>query len=389
MTEPLLLACTTLGVALLVEVSRTRGRHRSLDRAAGIALALACLTRYEAWPVTAAALAATLWALWRQGEPAAQAFQRVARIAAYPAATGIAFGVFSRVVVGRWFVASGFFVPENTALGHPILSAAEIWWGTHMLSGYAIVGLAALGAAALAALGLFSRRHAPALIALALGATAALPWTAFLRGHPFRVRYMVPLVAMEAVAAGVAAGLLPLFTTTTEITESTEHRLRFFSVHSVCSVVSVAIVAAVALVELHPLDAQAPMVVEAQWDRPNQPARALVTQCMGGPRPGVIVMASMGSLGHYMQEASRSGYNIRDFLHEGNGDVWLAALADGPRAYADWVLVEEKAEGGDLLAVRAREDPHFLDGYSRACAGAGLVLYRRDESQKLTLTTKR
>ena len=38
------------------------------------------------------------------------------------------------------------------------------------------------------------------------------------------------------------------------------------------------------------------------------------------------IMASMGSLGHYMQEASRAGFAIRDFLHEGNGDIWLAAL---------------------------------------------------------------
>jgi hypothetical protein len=30
-------------------------------------------------------------------------------------------------------------------------------------------------------------------------------------------------------------------------------------------------------------------------------------------------MASMGSLAHYMQELSASGYELRDFLHEGNG----------------------------------------------------------------------
>ena len=42
MTEPLLLGLTTLGVALLL----------AENRAAGIVLALACLTRYEAWPVT-------------------------------------------------------------------------------------------------------------------------------------------------------------------------------------------------------------------------------------------------------------------------------------------------------------------------------------------------
>ena len=32
-------------------------------------------------------------------------------------------------------------------------------------------------------------------------------------------------------------------------------------------------------------------------------------------------MASMGSLAHYMQELSASGYALRDFLHEGNGDA--------------------------------------------------------------------
>src|SRR5438552_4309097 len=26
-----------------------------------------------------------------------------------------------------------------------------------------------------------------------------------------------------------------------------------------------------------------------------------------------------------MQELSRSGFELRDFLHEGNGDIWLAA----------------------------------------------------------------
>jgi hypothetical protein len=40
-------------------------------------------------------------------------------------------------------------------------------------------------------------------------------------------------------------------------------------------------------------------------------------------------------------------------------------------------LIEEKAEGGDMLARRAREQPSFLDGYERVCEGAGLVLYKR------------
>jgi hypothetical protein len=87
-------------------------------------------------------------------------------------------------------------------------------------------------------------------------------------------------------------------------------------------------------------------------------------------------MASMGSLGHYMQEMARDGFAVHNFLHEGNGDIWLAALG-GPRPYAEWVLIEEKAEGGDMIARIARENPAFLAGYARVCEGAGIALYRR------------
>ena len=129
-------------------------------------------------------------------------------------------------------------------------------------------------------------------------------------------------------------------------------------------------------VELRPLDLTAPMVVEAQWDRPNVPVRQHVTDCLRAGYAGDTIMASMGSLGHYMQELSLAGFNIRDFLHEGNGDIWLAALVH-PRPYAGWLLIEEKAEGGDMLAQVARDDPAFLDGFSRVCDGAGIALYRR------------
>jgi len=118
------------------------------------------------------------------------------------------------------------------------------------------------------------------------------------------------------------------------------------------------------------------MVVEAQWEQPNAPVRKRVTAYLRANYDGDTIMASMGSLGHYMQEASRDGFAVRDFLHEGNGDLWLAAL-DGPRPFVGWVLIEEKANGGDVLAAIARENPRFLDGFSRVSEGAGLALYRR------------
>jgi hypothetical protein len=128
--------------------------------------------------------------------------------------------------------------------------------------------------------------------------------------------------------------------------------------------------------QAHPFDPHAAMVLEAQWDRPRSAARHDVTRCLPAPGHGEIVMASMGSLAHYMQELSASGFVLRDFLHEGNGALWLAAL-NGPGRYVRWMLIEEVAEGGDMLAARAREDPRFLADFTRVCSGGGVALYRR------------
>ena len=374
MTEPLLLATTTAAVAMLIawcqealppplrfgEPRRSsRESHASGGgtgcQGVGIAFALACLTRYEAWPVTISALVAAAWTRWRRGEPFADAIRSVAAIALFPAVAILAFAIFSRVVIGEWFLAGGFFVPENRALGDPVMAAAEIGWGARVLSGAALTAAGAAGLGIAVGLGLASRRRAEASVVVALLAMAAIPWVAFLDGHPFRIRYMVPLMAIEAIGAGLVAGVLPW------------RRAR--------DAAGIALVL-LTIYELRPLDAAAPMVVEAQWDRPNAPERARVTACLGTPARGRKIMASMGSLGHYMQEASAAGFALRDFLHEGNGDIWLAAL-DDPKPFVDWVLIEEKAEGGDMLAKRARSKPSFLDGFDRVCEGAGLVVYRR------------
>jgi hypothetical protein len=354
MTEPLLLATTTLAVAMLLAWCETRASLRGCH--VGWAFALACLTRYEAWPVTVSALVAAAWVRWRRAQALPGVVRDVAAIAVYPALAIAGFFVFSRVVVGAWFLSGGFFVPENNALGDPQLALKQIGWGVRTLSGPWLAWIGAGGVAVAAAMGVASRRRSDALIVLSLVAMAAIPWVAFLDGHPFRIRYMVPLMAAQALGGGILAGL------------ARQRTLR--------AIVAVALVG-VAASELRPLDPSAPMVVEAQWDRPNLPVRARVTGCIGAPARGVKIMASMGSLGHHMQEASRSGFAVRDFLHEGNGDIWLAAL-EGPRPFAEWLLIEEKAEGGDMLAQLARATPAFLDGYTRVCEGAGLVLYRRD-----------
>jgi hypothetical protein len=85
----------------------------------------------------------------------------------------------------------------------------------------------------------------------------------------------------------------------------------------------------------------------------------------------------MGSLAHYMQELSHQGFAIADFVHEGTGTIWEMAMETGPRVHTGWMLVEEEAEGGDLLARRIRRDPHFAEGMTRICEGGGVALYRR------------
>jgi hypothetical protein len=357
---------TALGVALLMAwtgvrpVSHRDEPLRRLPSAAivGWTFALACLVRYEAWPVTACALFAAVWARRQGGEPWEAATRAVSRIAWYPLAAILGFVVFSRVVIGEWFVASGFFVPENPALGHPLLAISQIAWGVRALSGLALLWIAGVGLVVLTIAGLVDKRRAGNLIALSLLATAAVSWYAFFKGHPFRIRYMVPLVMAEAVGAGMAAGMWK--------------RGR---------PVAALLVLALAAFELRPLDQNAPMVVEAQWDRPNMAVRKHVTDCLAGSYGGEAIMASMGSVGHYMQELSLAGFNLRDFLHEGNGDIWLNAL-DNPVPYAGWILIEEKAEGGDMLAHIARARPAFLKGFSRICDGAGIALYRRDPRPK-------
>ena len=135
-------------------------------------------------------------------------------------------------------------------------------------------------------------------------------------------------------------------------------------------------VAAVWLVAtLRPLDPQAPMVQEAQWDRPFSLGRQHVTACLMREYHGERILASMGSLAHYMQELSREGIRIRDFVHEGNLPYWQEAI-ESPKDRVGWILVEERAEGGDVLAARTRESSEFLTGFTRVCADGGVALYK-------------
>jgi hypothetical protein len=368
MTEPLLLAFLLAGVATVVAWSRTGSPSPLL---VGMLFMLACLTRYEAWPVTAAALAGAVWTRYRAGAGIERAMADGARIAVLPALGVLAFLALSKALMGEWFIASGFFVPDNPARGQPLAVAWSIVLGVTGLSGRLLMVTAAAGLVTLLVAAV-DRSRAAWLIPTALVATAMLPFGAFLSGHPFRVRYMVPLLAVQAIAVGTCAGYW--------------RRTR---------VVTLTIATLAIALELRPLSATAPMVVEAQWDRPNAAGRRTVTDCLARGYDGSRVLASMNSLGHYMQELAAVGFDVRDFVFEGNFVAWNQGL-EHPEQVAGWILISEGTDGRDALLAPARNRPAFLGQFTRVCEGGNVALYRRDatpaplaESQKRTANVSR
>src|SRR5262245_26353043 len=157
MTEPLLLAATLLVVLWLVEwVDAAEVGSREPGAGVGLPLKLACAlfaamwTRYEAWPVVAAAIAAAGYALWRRGASLHVCIGRMVRLAVWPAAAVAIFLINSRVTVGAWFVSDGFYVVDPTYAHRPWRTLIGIWWGTHQLSGYVIESVALIAAASVA-----------------------------------------------------------------------------------------------------------------------------------------------------------------------------------------------------------------------------------------------
>ncbi len=353
MTEPLLFGLTACEVLLLTAWG-VRGRLDDTPRAAGWVMVLACLTRYEAWAITGVALALSALAWWRQGASPVGVLKAHARLAVYPLATFAAFMVFSRMTVGEWFVSGGFFVPDETLRGQPAVVTKKIVEGATALGGVWLVRAAEISVVVVAGVALVRRQRAALLVPLALFGAVALPVTAYLAGHPFRIRYEIPLVVAGALAIGLCVGLLRRAAMPVAL-----------------------IVLALVVYDRPPFDPRAPMISEAQLDRPNARRRTRVTACLQSRYDGGTIMVSMGSLGHYMHELASAGFEIRYFLHEGNGPIWDSAFTRGPAPLVRWVLVEEQAEGGDAVIRRQRAFPRLLEDFERVCSGGNVSLYRR------------
>jgi hypothetical protein len=381
MTEPLLLAATLASVLMLHEWLNAPSVDR-VPSALGWVLFLTTWTRYEAWPVLAAAIAMAAVVRWRQGRPLAAVARETWLLARWPAAAVVIFLLLSRITVGAWFVSGGFYERDPTYDRQAVKTLLAIWWGTHRLSGYVveIVGLAA--AVWVVWRAMRSRADAPSLVVVSLFAAAALPAYAFFEAHPFRIRYMVPVVTGCALFCGIVVGAL--------MTGRSNQPPRFARRRSAGALAKAErtgptaarllamLLIASTMIESPLWNRQSPLVVEAQLDAANSVARQRVTACLAPAYHGEKVLASMGSLAHYMQELSQQGFAIADFVHEGNGALWELALETGPAPHAGWMLVEEQSEGGDVLAQRIRRHAAFTRGMTKVCEGGGVSLYKRD-----------
>jgi hypothetical protein len=352
MTEPLLFAMTTLVVLHLAQW--VMAEEMRIRPAVGWTIVAACLTRYEAWPIVAAAMAAAALSKWLRGGAIADVIREIARLAIYPALTVIFFLGLSFASTGEWFVTGGFYVPDPKLQGQPAVVWEEIRKGLEGLSGERFVSALSLALGVIALAAALRKKWSAMLVPLALLASIALPFSAFLAGHPFRIRYEVPLILGGAAAIGTAVSLL-----------------RWFA-----PLVAIPLVIMIQL-QTPFMSGLAPMLIEAQLDRVNSAGRRDVTACLARDYDGTTIMASMGSLAHYMQELSHAGFELKDFLHEGSGPIWQRAYYYEPSPFVGWIMVEEAAEGGDMLYQKQQSWPGFLAAYDRVCSGGNVALYRR------------
>jgi hypothetical protein len=351
MTESLLMG---LCLYALVTVWPLTAEHGANDaQRPAFIMGLACLTRYEAWPLACAIVVFTAtWLLYLR-VPLPIVRRQVLTLAAGPIVAVAAFVCLSRATTGAWLVTDGFFEIDQSTYRDADATLRTIWRGLKLVNGPVAIAFAGMALAGLLVSARRTRSAARLLLILCLAAPVVLPAYALWNGHPFRLRYMVPSTMVCAALVGIGVGLLPRYRRLAALT-----------------------VIAVTLVETPPLSTRSPVVVESQRDASNIIGRHSVTQCLARDYDGTPILASMGSVAPFMHETSRIGLQLRDYIHEGIGQLWLESLVSA-RRHAGWVVIEEQAEGGDVLAKQRNASPAFLAGFEKQCAGGGVVLYRR------------
>ena len=361
MTESMLFALAALVVLHLTQWSTASTDYSATSAslrvrpAACWTIVAACLTRYEAWPIVGAAIVLAAYVKWRRGTVFTAVLHEAAKPALFAVATVLFFIGLSFATTGTWFVTGGFYVPDAKLQGQPVAVYQAIRDGVDALGGPRFVQFASYSIPIVAIAALLRRSWSGLILPLSFVAAAALPFYAYMSGHPFIIRYEVALILGCAVCIGAAVSLLGFL----------------------APVAAIPMLALVMVQSPFFDPSLAPVVIEAQVDRSNSLGRRAVTACLRQQYDNTTIMVSMGSLAHYLQELSHANFDLDEFVHEGSGPLWEVALHGDPSLSVGWILIEEVAEGGDVLYQRSKAWPGFLSNFERVCEGGNVALYRR------------
>ena len=338
----------------------------------GLALAAACMTRYEAWPIAAAIVVlAALSCCCAAGRRRAAALVACARLAVYPA---VAVAALRRSTAAgpsaHWFVSGGFFVAENEAHGQPLAGAGiRCGWGSIGCPARLLVWPAYAGAALVVVAFVASRGARVAGAACSRSPRPRrCPGT---RTQGPSVPHPLQRAAGRRVRArscGAGIGLLP--------------RRARAPVGGRCSS------ARRAAGTVSPLDRSR---ADGRRSRSATPrtrpaARAVTAYLRRSTTTARAIMMSMGSLAHYMHDLSRVRLRRpRLPARRQRRALDVRAASTGRAATSSWVAIEEQAEGGDaLVSAREARIRSFCDGFERVAEGGGVALYRASDSRRFT-----
>ncbi len=321
LTEPLFLGLVALQALFLVRWREKRSGPDLLR--AGIFSALACLVRYEAWPIAAASVVVAFWPWPDEPAPARTRRRQLLRHAALAFfAPVIFYSLHSLYSVGRVLHAVDAH-NLSEAGGDPWLSLGRLGQGLAAGFGWPLC------VAGAASLGLLAWRRDPAVpLVVALLSPLVVTFTAYMAGHPVKARYALLLAPAIAMAlANATRGSRP----------------------------AQAVALGFALLQGPFLPEPLPVLVEATRDAGAVQARRPGLFALRAEYQGGRILAALGASAPLLFDL---GIPIREIVHEGNEDLWAEAM-ERPASVAAWAIVYP----WDPLGDRLRRKPDFLDGF--------------------------
>lgn len=331
MTEPLFFGLVGGLVHFLV---RWRAQRDPRDlRWASLCSALACLVRYEAWPIALVSIVFAFDATLPPRERRAHLLRYAVRALLAPV---FLYSLHSLYVSGRvLYTIEGHNLTDTG--GDPARAALRVLTGLVAAFGLPLVAAASVALGVLAA-----RRDARGFLVLALCAPAGVTFAAYFTGHPVKARYALLL----APALGLA------------LAAATRGRV-------VAQAAVIALAAAQGLALPRPL----PVLVEATRDEWAVQARHAGLVTLRQEYRGGRILAALSAASPLVFDLRLP---LREIVHEGNEDLWKEAQRR-PSAVAAWVVIYP----WDPLGEMARRRPGFPEGFVAVRRLGSATLYAR------------